>query len=77
LVGRSSYHVLKAFVGVSHIGHVGQAVRAGGIPVDVGEQVYLVENAGRYKTSAVVGLDVAVVLGGCAVCSAKTIGKAY
>jgi len=60
LVGRSSYHVLKAFVGVSQIGHVGQAVRAGGIAVSVGKVIDDVETQIRHLPSAVVVLEVAV-----------------
>jgi len=60
LVGRSSYHVLKAFVGVSQIGHVGQAVRAGGIPVGVGQVVYDIKTEVWHLPSAVVGLEIAV-----------------
>ena len=60
LVGRSSYHVLEAFVGVSQIGHVGQSVRAGGIAVSVGKVVDDVETQIRHLPSAVVGFEVAV-----------------
>jgi len=60
LVGRSSYHVLKAFVGVSQIGHVGQAVRAGGIAVSVGKVIDDVETQIRHLPSAVVSFEVAV-----------------
>jgi len=60
LVGRSSYHVLKAFVGVSQIGHVGQAVRAGGIPVGVGQVVYDIKTEVWHLPSAVVSFEIAV-----------------
>ena len=60
LVGRSSYQVFKAFVGDSQIGHVGQAVRAGGIPVGVGKVVDDFETQIRHLPSAVVGFEIAV-----------------
>jgi len=60
LVGRSSYHVLKAFVGVSQIGHVGQAVRTGGIPVCVGQVVYDIKTEVWHLPSAVVSFEVVV-----------------
>ena len=60
LVGRSSYHVLKAFVGVSPIGHIGEAIRAGGIPVAVGQVVYDIKTEVWHLPSAVVGFEIAV-----------------